>query len=158
VAWYYSSRRYHLSWWVRGSGVCEPFLHYLQSLQSLVASYLKLASSLFGWHILRARSLCAVWAVRWGPRQTHPFLKLIWFSCVWTIWKERNNPIFNHTTLELHQLLDKVKLLSFTWLTTEMTNIAYTYISGGATSYFAWASLCNCFLVDIWEVIFIVLA
>ncbi|XP_024628821.1 uncharacterized protein [Medicago truncatula] len=25
------------------------------------------------------------------PRSSHHFLKLIWFSCVWTIWKERNN-------------------------------------------------------------------
>jgi len=61
------------------------------------------------------------------PRQTHPFLKLTRLSCVWTIWKERNNHIFNNKTLELHQLLDKVKLLSFTWLKAKMTNFAYTY-------------------------------
>jgi hypothetical protein len=40
------------------------------------------------------------------PRQTHSFLKLIWFTCIWTIWKERNNRIFSNQFLELHQLLD----------------------------------------------------
>ena len=50
------------------------------------------------------------------PRFTYSFLKLIWLACVWVIWKERNNHIFNQKTLELHQLLERVKMLSFQWL------------------------------------------
>jgi len=61
------------------------------------------------------------------PIHTHIFLKLIWFSCVWTIWKERNRRIFNNKSLELHQLLNKVKLLSFTWLKAKLSNFAYSY-------------------------------
>jgi hypothetical protein len=61
------------------------------------------------------------------PRQTHQFLKLIWLACAWTIWKERNNQIFNNKALSLHELLDQVKLLSFTWLKAKTINFAYTY-------------------------------
>ena len=28
------------------------------------------------------------------PRDTHSFFKVIWFACVWIIWKERNIRIF----------------------------------------------------------------
>jgi hypothetical protein len=38
---------------------------------------------------------------------------LIWLSCVWIVWKERNCRIFKDTKLSFVQLLDKVKLLSF---------------------------------------------
>ncbi|AES95399.1 hypothetical protein MTR_5g025040 [Medicago truncatula] len=61
------------------------------------------------------------------PRQSHPILKLIWLSCALTIWKERNNQIFNNNVLPLHQLLDQVKLLSFNWLRRKTINFAYTY-------------------------------
>ena len=47
------------------------------------------------------------------PRQTRQFLKLIWLTCAWTIWKERNNQIFNNKALSLHQLLNQVKLLFY---------------------------------------------
>jgi len=60
-------------------------------------------------------------------RQAHLFLKIIWFACSWTIWKERKNWIFNNNYLELHQMLEKIKLLSFTWLKAKSIHFAYTY-------------------------------
>lgn len=47
------------------------------------------------------------------PRSTYLYLKLIWFVCVWVMWKERNNKLFNQKTLVPKQISDKVKLLSF---------------------------------------------
>jgi len=35
------------------------------------------------------------------PRFTYSFLKLIWLACVWVIWKERNNHVFNQKASEL---------------------------------------------------------
>jgi len=29
------------------------------------------------------------------PRSLHSFFQLIWFACVWTIWKERNCTVFS---------------------------------------------------------------
>lgn len=37
------------------------------------------------------------------------FLQLIWFICVWIVWNERNNMLFNNTETSIPQLLDKVK-------------------------------------------------
>jgi len=61
------------------------------------------------------------------PRHSHLFLKLIWFACVWTIWKENNNRTFNNKVMDLHQMIDKVKLMSFMWLKANMKSFAYNY-------------------------------
>jgi len=47
---------------------------------------------------------------------THSFFKVIWFACVWVIWKERNNRIFKNMMVTPLVLVEKVKLLSFLWL------------------------------------------
>lgn len=75
------------------------------------------------------------------PHSSHSFLKLIWFSCVWTIQNERNNRIFNNKEMDMHHMLDKVKLQSFLWLKTKMPSI----LIGGVTLYLIQASLCNFF-------------
>jgi len=49
------------------------------------------------------------------PHLSHSFLQLIWLACVWTIWKERNNRIFNQMATSITMISDKVKLLSFQW-------------------------------------------
>jgi len=46
-------------------------------------------------------------------RSIRRFIYLMWFSCVWTIWKEKNNIIFDNKEVQLSQLLDKIKLQSF---------------------------------------------
>ena len=43
------------------------------------------------------------------PHLSHSFLQLIWLACVWTIWKERNNRIFNQMATSITMISDKVK-------------------------------------------------
>jgi hypothetical protein len=47
------------------------------------------------------------------PRATSVFFKIIWFTSVWVIWKERNNRIFQNTVTNPSILIDKVKQQSF---------------------------------------------
>jgi len=56
-------------------------------------------------------------------RQT--FLQLIWLLCVWLVWNERNNKLFNNVQIPITQILDKVKFHSFWWLNTN--NVTFVY-------------------------------
>jgi len=51
-----------------------------------------------------------------GPRVRHSILYVIWFATVWEIRKERNNMIFNDKECSILRIVDKIKLLSFSWL------------------------------------------
>jgi len=53
------------------------------------------------------------------------FLQLLWLLCVWLIWGERNNRIFNNVETPILQLLDKVKFHSLWWLKTKNTTFVY---------------------------------
>jgi len=44
------------------------------------------------------------------------FLQLVWLLCVWLIWSERNNRVFNNIETPIIQLLDQVKFHSLWWL------------------------------------------
>ena len=46
------------------------------------------------------------------------FLQLVWLMCVWLIWSERNNRVFNNIETPIIQLLDQVKFHSLWWLKT----------------------------------------
>jgi len=61
------------------------------------------------------------------PRSSHSFLRLIWLAAVWIIWNERNNKEFKNMALDVHMLLDKVKLLSFVWLKANMFTFVFDY-------------------------------
>jgi hypothetical protein len=61
------------------------------------------------------------------PRYTHSFLQVIWHACVWLIWEERNNRIFNHKTKDVVLLVDSVKLTSFLWLKANKLTSAFSY-------------------------------
>lgn len=50
------------------------------------------------------------------------FLQLLWLLCVWLIWRERNNRIFNNVETPIVQLLDKVKFHSLWWLKAKKKN------------------------------------
>jgi len=50
------------------------------------------------------------------PRSTHSVFKVIWFACVWEIWKDRNNRVFKNTGSNPSVLIEKIKLNSFLWL------------------------------------------
>lgn len=54
-------------------------------------------------------------------------MQLIWLSCVWVIWKEKNNRILNHKEDSMQHLLDKIKLLSYQWMKEKIINFAFGY-------------------------------
>ena len=61
------------------------------------------------------------------PRGTHSFFKVIWFACVWLIWKERNNRTFKNMVSTPLVLVEKVKLLSFLWWKAKQATFIYCY-------------------------------
>jgi len=93
-------------------------------------------------HFVQFGQLCGF------PHSTLSFLKLIWFSCVWTIWKERNNMIFNNKAFDLHQLLDKVRLLSFMSLKAKIINFAFDY-------YKWWRHPLSCMVITLFVLLFL---
>jgi hypothetical protein len=60
-----------------------------------------------------------------GMKTRHSFLKLIWLLCVWLIWKECNNKIFNNIITPIEELVEKVKFHSYWWL--RANNAAFVY-------------------------------
>ncbi|RHN79618.1 putative reverse transcriptase zinc-binding domain-containing protein [Medicago truncatula] len=54
---------------------------------------------------------------------------LIWLSCVWVIWLERNARVFHQTEASINQLLDKVKLQSYWWLKANRPSFVFSYHS-----------------------------
>jgi len=60
-------------------------------------------------------------------RGAQSFFKVIWFACVWVIWKERNNHIFKNTATTPLDLIEKVKLYSFLWLKAKHVSFNYCY-------------------------------
>ena len=61
------------------------------------------------------------------PWFTHSFMTLLWLASVWKIWKERNNWVFNQKALDLHQITDTIKHVSYQWLKASMNTFAFNY-------------------------------
>ncbi|AES69544.1 hypothetical protein MTR_3g031290 [Medicago truncatula] len=51
-----------------------------------------------------------------GGKAVRDFLQLIWLLCVWVLWNERNNRLFNNVVTSILRLLHKVKFMSLAWL------------------------------------------
>ncbi|GAU40604.1 hypothetical protein TSUD_28100 [Trifolium subterraneum] len=64
-----------------------------------------------------------------GSRACRSFLQLIWLTCVWVVWTERNHRLFRGSACSSHHLLDKIKLFSFRWLKTKSATLASNYHS-----------------------------
>lgn len=62
-----------------------------------------------------------------GSKMWRSCIYVIWFSCVWVIWKECNNRIFSQKKYSIHNLVDKVKLLSYWWLRAKYINLVFGY-------------------------------
>jgi len=60
-----------------------------------------------------------------GRRSCRSFLQLLWLLCVWLIWKERNNRIFNNVHSSIMELLEKVKFHAYWWL--KANNASFVY-------------------------------
>jgi len=41
---------------------------------------------------------------------------LIWLSCTWIVWRDRNSRVFQQKGNSIHQLIDKIKQQFFHWL------------------------------------------
>jgi hypothetical protein len=53
------------------------------------------------------------------------FLQLLWLLCIWLVWNERNNRLFNNSEKSIEHLLDKVKFHSLWWLKANKTTFVY---------------------------------
>ncbi|XP_026383814.1 uncharacterized protein LOC113279336 [Papaver somniferum] len=73
-------------------------------------------------------SFCVGWALagdvrmnlwEWGAKKNSSRLKEIWsllsFAIWWTIWKERNNRLYNNHSRNINQLIIAVKCLLYSW-------------------------------------------
>jgi len=60
-----------------------------------------------------------------GLRTRRSFLQLLWLLCVWLVWKERNNRIFNNVHTPVIELIDKVRFHSYWWL--KANNATFVY-------------------------------
>ena len=64
-----------------------------------------------------------------GLRTRRSFLQLFWLLCVWLIWKERNNRIFNNIYISITEVMEKVKFHSYWWLRANNANFVYDWLS-----------------------------
>jgi len=60
-----------------------------------------------------------------GGKATRSFLQLIWLLCVWVLWNERNNMLFNNVVTPMSKLSDKVKYMSLAWM--KAKNITFRF-------------------------------
>jgi len=53
------------------------------------------------------------------------FLQLIWLLCVWLVWNERNNILYNNIQANIDQLVEKVKFNSLWWLKANKSTLVF---------------------------------
>jgi hypothetical protein len=56
-------------------------------------------------------------------------VRVIWFACVWSIWKARNESIFRNKEICLDSMLEFVKVTSWNWLRIKSSIINYSISS-----------------------------
>jgi len=54
-------------------------------------------------------------------------LQAIWFATVWEIWKERNNRLFNDKVCSIIQVVEKIKILAYSWLKVKFVSLPFNY-------------------------------
>jgi len=54
-------------------------------------------------------------------------MHLIWCACLWVLWKERNDRLFNSKENSPIRLLKNVKILSFWWFKAKFVNFFYGF-------------------------------
>jgi hypothetical protein len=47
-------------------------------------------------------------------------LWLIWHTTIWVLWKRRNGKIFNGGNVEVEELVEEIKVLSWRWMLERM--------------------------------------
>lgn len=61
------------------------------------------------------------------PRSTNSTFKVIWCACTLVIWKDRNNHIFKNAVTNPLNIVEKVKLNSFLWLSSGKVPLSFCY-------------------------------
>jgi hypothetical protein len=61
------------------------------------------------------------------PRSSHCYFKIIWLASTWAIWKVRNNCVFKNAVIDPYRILEKVKLDSFLWLSSNIVPISFGF-------------------------------
>ena len=69
------------------------------------------------------------------------FLQLLWLHCVWLVWNERNNRLFNNIKTPIDQLIEKAKYHSLWWLKANKTTFVY-----GSQNW--WSDSLSCLGID----------
>jgi len=52
-------------------------------------------------------------------------VRVVWFACVWSIWKTRNKKLFHNKEIHIEKMLEEVKVYSWSWLSTKSNIIDY---------------------------------
>jgi hypothetical protein len=80
-------------------------------------------------------------------RRCRSFLQLLWLLCVWLIWKERNNRVFNNVFSSIIELTEKVKFHSYWWLKANNASFVFGSEQWRSDPLFClgigWCSFCN---------------
>jgi hypothetical protein len=51
-------------------------------------------------------------------------MMLIWHAFVWTIWKTRNEKIFNNGVIDAEEMTETIKRVSWNWFIGRMANVS----------------------------------
>lgn len=68
------------------------------------------------------------------------FMQVIWYACIWTIWKEKNDIIFNNNKLNFIDYSTKLSFFFFFLVKTNCAIFAFDYHTtlGGSTLCSVW--------------------
>lgn len=67
------------------------------------------------------------WTEEGRNRKIRRGLWLIWHACVWLIWMERNNRIFNERVKEVDELVAEIKAVSWQWSIKRLSKASYLF-------------------------------
>jgi len=60
-------------------------------------------------------------------RSTHSTFMVIWLACTWEIWKDRNDHIFKNAITNPFNIVEKVKLIFFVWLSSSKVPLSFCF-------------------------------
>ncbi|CAJ2629018.1 unnamed protein product [Trifolium pratense] len=55
-------------------------------------------------------------------------VRVIWFACIWCIWRSRNEKLFKNKEINLINMVEYVKRWSWNWLKVKSSSIDYNFI------------------------------
>jgi len=60
-------------------------------------------------------------------RSSHFYFRVIWLASAWAICKDINNYVFNNAVIDPLNILEKVKLNSYLWLSSNYVPIVFEF-------------------------------